>query len=165
MAYHKREEVIREFIESEFDIMKLNWFDMGYKDAKSCRSSFGHLLIILGNPCFCEQKKDSVYLCKPGICVPKDLSKSKLKITEEKTHVAWKKGLLKGLINWFLDSSGVDVFQVSWEKMDYQDVDTCYQSIRNEINAYQLVSQMFVAKTGFEIYLVRKVPTVKPDSE
>lgn len=160
MAYHKREELIWRFVKSEYDIMKLDWESMGYKDVKTCRSSFGHILIQMGTPCFCEQRKNEVYLCKPGKEVPKDPSKSTLKITEEKTRVAWTKGRLKALLDWFIGESDVDVFQILWDEYDYQDPDTCYQSIRNEINTYKLSSRMLVARSGSEIYLVRKVPTV-----
>lgn len=163
MGYHRREALIENFMKSEYDIMKLDWASMGYKDVKSCRTSFGRILARLNSPCFCSQHRGVVYLSKPGKYLPKDESKSSLKIGECKLNIAYKKGYLRALLNNFLGESDYDVFMVPWKYLGYQDSQTCYQSIRNEICIYKLTNRMFVCKDGDEVYIGKKISTLIPE--
>lgn len=41
MGYHKREDFIKAFLNSGYKAMDLDWYAMGYTNAKTCRASLG----------------------------------------------------------------------------------------------------------------------------
>lgn len=151
MGLHKREAVIRAFLNTGYNSMCLDWYSMGYTNAKTCRASIAQTIAKMKAPCFCEQRKDRVFLVRPE-AYSFDYTKTGASFS---IRMAEKNKRVKNLLEKFIESDRW-VYQLLWGRMGYMSVSSCYTSYRTAINFYGYEDKIFVAKKHEEIFLVRR---------
>lgn len=145
-----RQRLIKEFLNSEYNSIELDWKKMGYANYKSIYSSFSVLIESEKYPCHLLTIKGKLYLVRTGKHDCGDIFKAP--ICDQK--IARHRQFVKQTIEDFINSED-RVIIISWKEIGYMTPTSAYNSYKTSLRKYNRHKEVKIQRLGDQIMMVK----------